>query len=258
VSATAHALGCKLRAPSHHQGVKLARPGLAASLPASADQRRAFNEIYNQGAMGSCVATAGRRALRRRMLAQGLADWVPAVLPAYQACLKRDGTYPHDEGTFPETFIAVVSTDGFGPEELAPYSDNPEALKRRVPDEYVRRAAKARLTGWEAIDYDRDSIRFELFAGHPVMVSMLLHESFDSTPSRGHGRGRVPIPRSSEAEVGGHEMDVCGYDEEYVVAANSWDRDFGDDGYVYIPWPMILDRYTTRAIHAIRTVQIIP
>lgn len=253
-----HALGAKLRAPEHHQGVKLSRPGLSASLPRSVDQRRAFNEIYQQGAMGSCVPTSGRRALRRRMLAQGAGDWVPAVLPPYQACLKRDGNYPNDEGTFPETFLSVVSEDGFGPEELAPYTDNVEALKRRVPDEYVRRAAKAKLTGWEPLDYDRDTIRFELAAGHPIMLCMLLHESFESVPISGQQAGRVPVPRSSEAELGGHEMDVCGYDEDWVIVANSWDRGFGDDGYGYVPWRMILDRYTTRGLHAIRTVQIIP
>lgn len=249
------ARGCKLRGPSSHEGIKLSASDAGKiSFPRSVDQRGTFDVIYDQGNLGSCVANAAGGGCQQRMAMQGLPTMQPARLPIYRAALERDGTFPNDDGTYPETVLAILSEVGFADEKMAPYADTPEALKRATSVEYRRAAARTRLVAWSPIAHDHNTIRFELLSGNSVIVSMLLRQSFETVKSD----GIVPLPSRHEEELGGHEMRCVGYDESYLIVANSWGRGWGERGYCRIPWEMVMDRYTTRAIHSIQVVQTLP
>lgn len=245
-------LGCKLIAPEAHQGVRAALSRTQrAQLPPAVDQTAKFNVITDQKGLGSCVPTSVATSCQQRMAMQGLGSWLPARLALYRQSLEADGTYPEDEGTYPETTIKIASERGFGPEDAHAYSDKPDAIRRALSAEYVAKAARHRLVTWSPLDRDRDTVKFELFSGNPIVISMLLHESFDHVASD----GKVSVPKDSEEESGGHAMRIVGYDESYVLTANSWGRGWGMRGYCWIPWRLIEDRHTTRSLHAIQVVQ---
>lgn len=248
-------LGCKLRAPDHHQGVRASLSRTASlQLPSGCDQRRAFDLILQQGRAGTCVANSAAGGTQQRMKMQGLGDWTPARMPLYHDALIKDRSFPVDEGTFPETVLGIMGTDGFAPESLAPYRDTQAAIEKAPDPAYRAAAARARVVDWGPVYRDRDSLKLELLTGHSVIVSMLLRKSFERVGSD----GIVPVPHGSEEEIGGHEMRIVGFTPEGAIVANSWGRGWGRKGYCLIPWVLLEDPYTTRALHAIRTIQLLP
>ncbi len=248
-------LGCKLIPPDAHQGVKATLGDRArVRLPPAVDHRPQFDLIFDQGEIGSCLTNGAAGALQGRMVSQGLPSWTPARLPLYRRALERDGVYPADEGTYAETVLQILSEEGFAPERHAPYSGSPDAIRGHTPDAYTQAAGKARLVGFTPLARDRDTIRFELWNGNPILISMLLYASFEDV-----GRdGLVRMPKDDEEELGGHGMRLVGYNPECVLVANSWGRSWGQSGYAWIPWRMIERAQFTRTLHSFQTVQIVP
>lgn len=244
--------GCKLLAPGEHKGQPSAiSAAQRSSFPRRVDHRPAFDEIVAQGEIGSCVGNGSALAFAQRLAAQGLGTWRPSRLQIYRACLRIDGTWPRDEGTYVETAVKVLSEQGAGPESLAPYSDAQRSLRRDPSDAYVSAAARCRLVSWQPLELDRDSFKFELLAGHPIVFAMSLRESFD----RVGDDGAVPVPRRGEEEIGGHCMRCVGYDEDGLVVANSWGRRWGCDGYCFLPWSVATDPQHMRSAYSFQTVR---
>lgn len=185
------------------------------------------------------------------MRAQGIGDWMGSVLSVYKLALQADSAYPNDEGTYPETVLKILSEQGFGPESLGPYSDAPDAIRRRLKAGYEAEARRTRLVAHMAIERDRETIMSEIAAGNPLIFSLMLRESFGDVKSN----GIVPLPHAREGELGGHEMRSAGYTPDYVKMANSWGRGFGANGYCFVPWAYVLDPYANRAVHSIQVVQ---
>lgn len=244
--------GCKLLPPGQHRGepARLSSAQLS-SLPRRVDQRPRFDEIVAQGALGACVANAASLACMQRMMAQGIGSWRPARLPLYRAALKIDGAWPADDGTFVETMVRVLSEQGMSDEASSPYSDTKKALRQESGAAYEAAASRCRLVSWKPLELDPDAFKFELLAGHPIVFAMALRESFD----RVSDDGLVRVPRRGEAEVGGHAMRCVGYDEDGVVAANSWGRRWGSDGYCHLPWSMVTDPEHMRSAYSIQTLR---
>jgi len=246
------ALGCRLRAPDAHRGFKASlSASQQAALPHHVDQSLVFDEITDQGGIGSCVPSAALGGCRQRLRAQGLGDWLGSILSVYRLALQADGVYPEDEGTFPETVLKILAESGFGPESLGPYSDEPDAIRRRLKAGYEAEAKRTRLVAHMPVERDRETIMSELYAGNSLIFSLMLRESFEDVK----GDGIVPMPAAREAEIGGHEMRGCGYTPDYVKMANSWGRGFGLRGYCFVPWAYVLDPYANRAVHSIQVVQ---
>jgi C1A family cysteine protease len=71
------------------------------------------------------------------------------------------------------------------------------------------------------------------------VFGLSLFESFESDDVS--LTGRVPMPDfDKEQSVGGHALCICGYSDsaEHVIIRNSWGKDWGDDGFCYVPYAM--------------------
>lgn len=260
---TPHGLGCKLLPAHAHKGLRTAptdpEAGLALAIPASVDQAIAFDRIYNQGKLGSCVTNAGGGCGAALLVDQALGGWDPARLALYRECLQADGTFPNDDGTSLETFVEVARTHGLGaPEGLYPYSDLLGDLAAQDAPDYAARAGRVRLVNVDPIALDRRSIQWEIASGSKILFAMELHQSFEAIGAD----GIVPLPSGSDPAIGGHAQRGVGYGvdldaraPDYLKTANSWGRSFGRNGYVYWPWELIEDPTVCRGVYALRALQ---
>jgi C1A family cysteine protease len=46
------------------------------------------------------------------------------------------------------------------------------------------------------------------------------------------------MPKKTESLLGGHAVMAVGYDDEkkYMIVRNSWGKNWGDNGYFYMPY----------------------
>jgi len=79
-------------------------------------------------------------------------------------------------------------------------------------------------------------MRRSLAKGLPVVVGLVVHESFYSAQVR--KTGRIPLPTASDRTIDGHAMLCVGYDDaqQVLIIRNSWGADWGDRGYCYLPY----------------------
>ena len=52
--------------------------------------------------------------------------------------------------------------------------------------------------------------------------------------------GILGRPQPTDQSTGGHAFYLCGYDQDCVIGANSWDEDFGEQGFIRLGWDYIL------------------
>jgi hypothetical protein len=105
----------------------------------------------------------------------------------------------------------------------------------------MKKALNFRLASWERLALSNpDEVKYYLTLGMPVVVGMVLDQSF---VDEGYNAGRLGTkfiwdPHPLSASIGYHAMVCVGYDEslkEFKVL-NSWSRSWGTDGYMYVPY----------------------
>jgi C1A family cysteine protease len=105
-------------------------------------------------------------------------------------------------------------------------------------------AAKYKITEYRRIT-DVVGLKTALAEGNPVVIGMLLYDSFESDVVA--RTGIVPVPEKWEQSLGGHAMCVVGYKrinrKDYMIVRNSWGDSWGDNGYCYIPMSFISKKY---------------
>jgi len=77
--------------------------------------------------------------------------------------------------------------------------------------------------------------------GFPIILGLTLYDSFMSPEVE--KTGIVPMPNlQTEHLQGGHCVVVIGYDipQKHFIVRNSWGKDWGDNGYCYVPFDYIL------------------
>ena len=85
-------------------------------------------------------------------------------------------------------------------------------------------------------------LKSALSVGCPVIVGIEVWSSFEY--SEVETTGFVPMPnKSSESLLGYHCMLIMGWKTikgiEYMIVKNSYGKEFGDNGYLYIPMDFI-------------------
>src|SRR6202171_276947 len=92
-----------------------------AALPPSADLRRRWPAVYNQGHLGSCTANAIAAAIEVDRIKQKISDFVPSRLFIYYNERVIEGTVRSDSGAMIRDGIKSVASLGVCPEPEWPY-----------------------------------------------------------------------------------------------------------------------------------------
>ena len=204
----------------------------------SVDIRGGFTPIKDQSALGSCLPHALISVFEYFLKNNGEAVPDLSELFLYYNARARKGDVSVDAGSTLQAAMASLCEQGICLEQFWPYEE--EKFAEKPSDEAYADAAHRKVkTALNVSIKDENAIRSALSDGFPVLVSIKLFESFTTGAN-----GFIPIPDDGEKQSdkhGSHAIVLCGYSdkEKIFIARNSWGRDFGDNGYCYIPYAYI-------------------
>lgn len=193
--------------------------------------------IYDQGDLGSCTANAIGAAFEYELRRQKLAEFTPSRLAIYYGERKVENSIMSDAGAMIRDGMKVVAHDGAADEALWPYVI--DRFAQHPPEEYYAAAALRQCVSYERVDQSSGEIRKALAAGYPVIFGISVFESFESDAAE--KSGRIPMPKTSEAMLGGHAILMTGYANRTVTFRNSWGDGWGKGGYGTLPFEYVLD-----------------
>jgi C1A family cysteine protease len=214
--------------------LRLVRSG---SLPENVDLRTGMPPVYDQGSLGSCTGNAIAGAIEYMRKKEGLPDFVPSRLFIYYNERTIEGTVNSDAGAEIRDGIKTVANLGACSEVDWPYDTSKFTAK---PTDQCYSDAKTDLvTAYSRVDQTVDALRVSLASGIPVVFGFTVYESFESDAVA--KSGLVPMPGRFESSQGGHAVLMCGYDDDRQLfqVRNSWGPNFGDAGYVWMPYDYI-------------------
>ena len=210
----------------------------------SVDLRPSFTPVKNQGQQGACSAFALVGIYeyilnKEKKLEYDLSE---SFLYYNARDLDENATVQKDNGSSFYYCIKSLESLGICSENDCPYDD---AVFDKKPSDTAYENAKNNMVA-EAMNVDLsiDAIKSAVEDGFPVAVSFNLYDSFDPI------NGFVCRPSDQEIKEGTgdkknhrHAMVICGYsdDERIFIVRNSWGKDFGTNGYCYIPYSYVGD-----------------
>lgn len=224
--------GWKPDLPDHRDYIcKLeAAPGVSKVI----DLRKAGHmpPVYDQGATSSCTGQAIAAAVEFCQLAQGKPPSTPSRLFIYFNERLIEGTINDpDAGATIRNGIKSVAKQGVPDEAKWPFDVKKVTVK--PPEPVYELAKKDVVKQYSRVPVKLDNIRNVLTHNIPVVFGMSLFASFMSDNVA--KSGMVPMPSLTEKMVGGHAMLIVGSTETHFIVRNSWGKNWGENGYCYIP-----------------------
>lgn len=215
----------------------------ALTIPSTVDLRAWAGPVKDQGEEGSCTAHAGASAMEwifRRYLKKS-----PVLSPQYLYAqeLLAQGNFPQDSGSDGVTLCETMISKGCCEESLYPYVAGKIA---KPSPEQIANAAEYRLGAYHGLTGSKVALTV---LGDPtpwpIEIGFTVFESFESAAVA--KTGIMPVPERGERKEGGHEVLLLGHDVSVtpvlrpagcppaVLAQNSWDTDWGLDGFFWMP-----------------------
>lgn len=243
-----------------------------AVLPGSVDLRGGFRPAQSQGKQCSCLSFAMTSAFEYAMRnnTSEEIDLSEAFL-YYNARLKDeydDVSTSVDNGSRFKPTVHALCEYGIAREEFCKYDEN--IFTEKPSDAAYSDAATRRLIKALNVAMSVKDIKSALSEGYPVITSFELYDSF----AQASGDGYVSMPtqedidkRNNNAQEEKHSsnaMVITGYSDQLqrFIVRNSWGKEWGDNGYCYIPYSYIESKYINMAcilteIHSFEKVRMI-
>lgn len=208
----------------------------AKALPKSVNLKNKMSPVEDQGQLGSCTANAAAGALEFLEIKAKLPLVDLSRLFVYYNTRVIEGTVSSDSGAMLRDVIKTLAKDGVCPESQWPYLIS-RFTKKPSSDCYVD-GKKHTISSYHRID-GLAEMKACLAEGYPFVFGFAVYESFESDHVA--KTGTVPMPKSSEAFLGGHAVCATGYDDrtKRFKVRNSWGPDWGADGYFTMPYDYI-------------------
>ena len=205
------------------------------------DPRAKMPPPFDQGQLGSCTANAVGAALEYDGILDGASAVTPSRLFIYYCERTIEGSLGKgDTGAFGRDGFKAARRFGTPPETDWPYdiqnfADNPP------PQAWQDAAAHKLSKSYKSVPRSVNQFKLVLSNQQTVAFGFSVYESFESAEVA--STGIVPMPASSEQQVGGHEVLAVGYladQPNYVLVRNSWGPSWGLGGYFLMPWQYLL------------------
>jgi len=225
--------------PDHRDLLYAAIKPKALKLPPSVDLRAGCPPVENQGSLGSCTAHAlvGNLEFLELKSGQPLVD--RSRLFVYYNERVIEGTVSSDSGAFLRDGIKTLAKQGVCDEPIWPYRI--AKFAKKPPAACYKQATKNRIQSYHRLN-TVDEMRACLAEGYPFVFGFTVYESFESQTVA--QTGVLGMPKSGEKVLGGHAVMAVGYDhaKSRFLVRNSWDTDWGMNGYYTMPYDYLASR----------------
>ena len=218
-----------------------------AELPIRTNNRaKDFPEILDQGWLGSCTGYAIAAATQQLEHEKSPIGAYFYLNPLYLYYKEREvrGWTDFDSGANIRDGLKIMKD--FGCCTLSRYPEDPSQFKTPPTPEADENAAEHKISSYYRI-LQVSQLKQALSDGDLVVMGIEVYNSFESAEVA--RTGFVPMPdKGVEYSLGGHAVVAYDYDEingtEYIVCRNSWGKEWGDNGFFYLPMAFI-GRYVT-------------
>lgn len=223
----------------------------------SVDLRKWCSPVEDQGELGSCTAQAGigiieyfeKRAFKKYTNASRL-----FLYKTTRNLMRVHGDY----GAFLRCTMGALVHCGAPPEKYWPYDiekfdDEPDAFLYSIADDYKAIKYFCHDPKGAKVPYQDvlTSVKQYLEGGIPSMFGFWGFPSYDKSDVP----GGIPYPSENESAEWGHAVVAVGYDDNKAIKnltnnkstrgalliRNSWGKDWGDEGYGWLPYGYVLD-----------------
>ena len=202
------------------------------------DLRKWCSPVEDQSQLGSCSANAGVGNLEFLEIRAGQPYVDLSRMFVYYNARWYDGTTGIDSGAYIMSMMKTLESMGVCAEVTWPYDIGRYAAQphfKAVREGYVHRIRKhLRVGSGRMGDVPHDEIEALLRIEQPIIFGMTVDEAYSRSP----GSGLVDMPASSRVKPGAHAQLIVGadFDRKLYIVRNSWGADWGDGGYVYVPF----------------------
>jgi C1A family cysteine protease len=219
---------------------KIFAPQKDLIFPPLIDLRPLCPPVYDQGQLGSCVLNAIAGVVEYDLKKQGMADFMPSRLFMYYNTRKIEHTITSDSGCAIRDAIKSINKYGTCDEKLWPYIIGKFTAKPSA--KCYTEAQNDKAVDYRTVNQTMNDMKASLVNGWPFIIGISVYESFESDEVA--KTGIVPMPQMTERVLGGHGMASVGYDDskQAFIVRNSWSRDWGIDGYCYIPYAYLTNQ----------------
>lgn len=224
-------------------------PKPSSTLPKSADLRKYFPPIKNQGKQGACSSFSLTSVFEYFLNNETHQNDDMSEAYVYYNAREIQGDTSIDEGANLYNVIRGMAAKGVCLEELCPYDSS--VFDKRPSNEAYEDGKEHMVTNAKDVPVSVETVKLAINEGYPVVGCFKVFESLQENTS-----GYIPMPtdyeRNSEEEKF-HAMVICGYNDKHghFIVRNSWGTDFGDKGYCYLPYSYLRDSDLTRYAVAI-------
>ena len=184
--------------------------------------------ILNQGSVGSCVAHS----------LSEMKSYIDSVennnmySVGFIYANRKNGDIS-GSGMIPRQALSNLVSDGDCYNSDFPINEEYPSILKTLDtygkDQLFEKASKHKSKAFAKLEIEQ--IKEYLFNQQkPIMITVKVYSSFYESRYR---KGEVPN-QIYGTYFGSHAMAIIGYDEDKLKIVNSWGKDFGDNGFVYI------------------------
>lgn len=212
---------------------------IGLAIPDQIDWRKRLEACWDQGELGSCVSHGVGSVIK-----YVYPDLMPSRLKIYYDGRVFEKTTRQDSGLEIRDGIKAA-VFGVCPESMWPY-DISKFKKKPLAACYSKKNERfiteyARVGKTSKPSDILDEMLNCLTQGSPIVFGTMLYESFESDSVA--KSGILQMPQTKEKPLGGHCMAAYGANKtkKTFIVRNSWGTDWGDNGYIHMPFDYLIN-----------------
>ncbi len=135
--------------------------------------------------------------------------------------------------------LEVLKNQGVCTMESMPYDFN--NCSTRPTTQQINNAYENKISHYESVPLNTNAFKSALINGHPIVIGVHLNKAFKKEKFRQINNHFIWNGNDKTTYAGYHAMVVSGYDDNLnaIKVLNSWGKNWGEDGYIWISYDMI-------------------